>query len=125
MKRIVFILIAVFMLVGCKTKEVVTTRHHFTHIADSVYIDCFDTVFIWQCGDTVRIREIIREREYKYKYIADTIHNTDTLLIKTGAAASNSTTFKGGGKFLFFLGFAFAILIIFAVRIITKTFFKR
>lgn len=83
---------------------------------DSVYIDCTDTLYVVERGDTVRITETKTVREYRYKVLRDTAIVTDTVMveIKTGAAADRP---KKCHRFNFFAcGFLFSILIIFAAK---------
>lgn len=94
---------------------------------DSIWVDCTDTFYVVERGDTVRITEIKTVREYKWRVIHDTASVTDTVYkeIKTGAAADSGT-----GKPLkrwrwFVFGFVTAIFIIFAVRILIKIYLKR
>lgn len=81
-----------------------------------MYIDCTDTLYVVERGDTVRITETKTVREYRYKVLRDTAIVTDTVMveIKTGAAADRP---KKCHRFKFFAcGFLFSILIIFAAK---------
>jgi len=94
---------------------------------DSIWVDCTDTFYVVERGDTVRITEIKTVREYKWRVIHDTASVTDTVYreVKTMAAADVQ-----GGKPVkrwrwFVFGFVTAIFIIFAVRILIKIYLKK
>lgn len=94
---------------------------------DSILVDCTDTLYVVERGDTVRITEIKTVREYKWRVIHDTASVTDTVYkeVKTMTAADSGT-----GKPLkrwrwFVFGFVTAIFIIFAVRILIKIYLKK
>lgn len=83
MKKLVFIMLAIFMLSACKTTtklvevpvEVVKKEYiHDTKI-DSVYIH--DSIDRWQKGDTLYITKWYTQ--YKYKINTDTIIRSDTI----------------------------------------------
>ena len=122
---VILTLIAIFS-VSCKTTEVVERvkwEYQSKVVADSVFIDCSDSVFVFKDGDTVTIREIKSRIEYRYKMLNDTIFRHDTLSI-VKEYTNTTQNRKNGCKFVFFLGFAIAIIIIFAIRILIKKFLR-
>lgn len=95
------------------------------HERDSVYIDCTDTLYVVERGDTVRITETKTVREYRYKVLRDTAIVTDTVMveIKTGAAAARQ---KKCHRFNFFAcGFLSSIFIIFAAKSLIRIYKKK
>lgn len=103
----------------------VSTRYVRVYERDSVHVDCTDTLYVVERGDTVRITETKTVREYRYKIIKDTAIVTDTVAVevRTGAAADSQ---KKCHRWKFFAGgFLSAILIIFAARIITRIYIKK
>ena len=96
----------------------VSTQYMRVYELDSVYIDCTDTLYVVERGDTVRITETKTVREYRYRILRDTAIVTDTVAVevRTGAAADNP---KKCHRWKFFAGgFLSAILIIFAAKLI-------
>lgn len=94
----------------------VSTQYVRVYERDSVYIDCTDTLYVVERGDTVRITETKTVREYRYKIIRDTAIVTDTVRVelRTGAAADRPQPCR---RWKFFAGgFLSAILIIFAAK---------
>lgn len=92
---------------------------------DSVYVDCTDTLYVVERGDTVRVTEIKTVREWRYKVLRDTAMVTDTVRVevKTGEAAASP---KPCRRWKFFAaGAACAILFIFAARIFVKVYLKK
>lgn len=118
---------------GCKTTdravEVRTEYRTATH-RDSVHIDCTDTVYIVERGDTVRITEVKTLREIKYQLLRDTIMVTDTVKIEkvTGFNSSDNegkiVKMKANRWKWFFAGFGVCFLIIFAAIIVKKIYFR-
>ena len=103
----------------------VSTQYVRVYERDSVYIDCTDTLYVIERGDTVRITETKTVREYRYRILRDTAIATDTVRveIKTGAAADRP---KKCHRWKFFAsGFLCAILIIFAARIVIRFYLKK
>lgn len=103
----------------------VSTQYVRVYERDSVYIDCTDTLYVVERGDTVRIKEIKTVREYRYKIIMDTAIVTDTVavMVRTGAAADSQ---KKCHMWKFFAGgFLSAILIIFAAKLLIWIYTKK
>lgn len=122
MRRVFFILSALVFFAGCKTVEKTKTVYISRLQVDSVYIDCTDTVFIWQHGDTVRIREILTRTEYRYRLLTDTLRQSDTVIV-TKKELVNSTCGKARKNFFIF-GLIIGIFIIFALYLLTKKFLR-
>ena len=105
---------------SCRTeKDVrVSTQYVRVYERDSVYIDCTDTLYVVERGDTVRITETKTVREYRYKILRDTAIVTDTVavMVRTGAAADRPKPCRR--LFFFIAGAATSILIIFAAKMI-------
>lgn len=101
------------------------TEYVAVYERDSVYVDCTDTLYVVERGDTVRVTEIKTVREWRYKVLRDTARVTDTVRVevKTGAAAASPKPCRRW-KF-FFAGAGCAILIIFAARILVKIYLKK
>lgn len=96
----------------------VSTQYVRVYERDSVYVDCTDTLYVVERGDTVRITETKTVREYRYKIIRDTAIVKDTVAVevRTGAAADSP---KKCHRWKFFVAGVFtAILIIFAAKIL-------
>lgn len=95
----------------------VSTQYVRVYERDSVYIDCTDTLYVVERGDTVRITETKTVREYRYRIMRDTAIVKDTVAVevRTGAAADSPK--KCHGWKFFIAGAVTAILIIFAAKI--------
>lgn len=92
---------------------------------DSVYIDCTDTLYVVERGDTVRITETKTVREWRYKVLRDTARVTDTVRMETKTVAAGGNG-KPCGRWKFFAGgFLTAIFIIFAARILIGLYLKK
>lgn len=103
----------------------VSTQYVRVYERDSVYVDCTDTLYVVERGDTVRITETKTVREYRYKIIRDTAIVTDTVavMVRTGAAADSP---KKCHRWKFFAGgFLSAILIIFAAKLLIWIYTKK
>lgn len=101
------------------------TEYVAVYERDSVYVDCTDTLYVVERGDTVRVTETKTVREWRYKVLRDTERVTDTVRVevRTGAAAASP---KPCRRWKFFLaGAVSAILIIFAARILIKIYLKK
>lgn len=101
------------------------TEYVAVYERDSVYVDCTDTLYVVERGDTVRVTEIKTVREWRYKVLRDTARVTDTVRVevKTGAATASP---KPCHRWKFFAaGAGCAILIIFAARILIKVYLKK
>lgn len=129
MRRLLLItsLIPLLLVSGCRTEK--EARLHTEYVAvyerDSVYVDCTDTLYVVERGDTVRIMETKTVKEWRYKVLRDTARITDTVTveIRTAAAADNPKPCK---RWKFFVaGAACAVFFIFAVRIIIKIYLKK
>lgn len=96
----------------------VSTQYVRVYERDSVYIDCTDTLYVIERGDTVRITETKTVREYRYRILRDTAIVTDTVavMVRTGAAADRQKPCRR--LFFFIAGAATSILIIFAAKMI-------
>lgn len=66
---------------GCKVQEVVRTEYEVLHVRDSVFHWHFDTVKIVQRGDTILIRENVREVFGGFHVLRDTVRSCDTVKI--------------------------------------------
>lgn len=66
---------------GCRVQEVVRTEYEVLHVRDSVFHWHFDTVRIVQRGDTILIRENVREVLGGFHLIRDTVRSCDTVKI--------------------------------------------
>ena len=96
----------------------VSTQYVRVYERDSVYIDCTDTLYVVERGDTVRITETKTVREYRCRIMRDTAIVKDTVAVevRTGAAADRP---KKCHRWKFFVaGAVTAILIIFAAKMI-------
>lgn len=110
----------------CKVAEKsahVRTEYVYQYQRDSVYIDCTDTVFVLQRGDTVRIVEKRTEREYYYTIYRDTLRTSDTLVVERVRVESEKAKKNGGKMFLF--GLLSALFLIFAAKLIIKYFTRK
>lgn len=105
----------------------VRTEYRTVYQRDSIWVDCTDTLYIVEKGDTVRITETKTVREYRYKVLLDTVAVTDTVTVyreRTGAAAENGT--KKTKRWPWFVaGFACGIFIIFAARILIRIYLRK
>ena len=130
MRRLLHIisLIPLLLLVsGCRTEKEARLHTEYVKVyeRDSVYVDCTDTLYVVERGDTVRITETKTVKEWRYKVLRDTARITDTVTveIRTAAAADNPKPCK---RWKFFVaGAACAILIIFAAKIIIRIYLKK
>lgn len=96
----------------------VRTQYVRVYERDSIYVDCTDTLYVVERGDTVKVTEIKTVREWRYKVLRDTARVTDTVavMVRTGAAADSP---KPCHRWKFFAGGVLcAILIIFAAKLI-------
>lgn len=101
----------------------VRTEYVYQYQRDSVYIDCTDTVFVLQRGDTVRILEKRTEREYYYTIYRDTLRTSDTLVVERVRVEREKAKKNGGRMFLF--GLLFALFIIFAAKLTIRYFTRK
>lgn len=129
MRRLLLIisLIPLLLVSGCRTEKEARLHTEYMKVyeRDSVYVDCTDTLYVVERGDTVRITETKTVREWRYKVLRDTARITDTVTveIRTAAASDNPKTCN---RWKFFAaGAACAILVIFAARILMKIYLKK
>lgn len=111
---------------GCRTQEkAVRTEYRYIHTHDSVRMEKWDTLRIEVRGDTVRIFEKLREREYYSTIYRDTLRMSDTLRIErtTVAAAGNDNPLNRWRWFLF--GAMASLFVVFFVRFLIKIYLKR
>ena len=129
MRRLLLItsLIPLLLVSGCRTEKEARLHTEYLKVyeLDSVYVDCTDTLYIVERGDTVRITETKTVKEWRYKVFRDTARITDTVTveIRTAAAADNP---KPCRRWKFFVaGAACAVFLIFAAIILIKIYFKK
>ena len=115
---------------ACRTVEraaEVRTEYRTVYQRDSIWVDCTDTLYVVERGDTVRITETKTVREYRYKVLMDTVAVTDTVTVykeRMGAAAAVGT--KKIKRWPWFVaGFACGVFIIFAARILVRIYLHR
>ena len=125
--RLIISLIPFLLVSGCRTEKEARLHTEYVKVyeRDSVYVDCTDTLYVVERGDTVRIMETKTFKEWRYKVLRDTARITDTVTveIRTAAAADNPKPCK---RWKFFVaGAACAILIIFAAKIIIRIYLKK
>ena len=125
--RLIISLIPLLLVSGCRTEKEARLHTEYVKVyeRDSVYVDCTDTLYVVERGDTVRITETKTVKEWRYKVLRDTARITDTVTveIRTAAAADNPKPCK---RWKFFVaGAACAILIIFAAKIIIRIYLKK
>ena len=125
--RLIISLTLLLFVSGCRTEK--EARLHNEYVAvyerDSVYVDCTDTLYVMERGDTVRITETKTVKEWRYKVLRDTARITDTVTveIRTAAAADNPKPCK---RWKFFVaGAVCAVFLIFAARILIRIYLKK
>ena len=96
----------------------VSTQYVRVYERDSVYIDCTDTLYVVERGDTVRITETKTVREYRYRILRDTAIVTDTVAVEVRTEAAADSPRKCHRWKFFVAGAATSILIIFAAKMI-------
>lgn len=80
---------------GCKVQEVVRTEYEVLHVRDSVFHWHFDTVKIVQRGDTILIRENVREVFGGFHVLRDTVRSCDTVkIVERVEVEEEKTTIK-------------------------------
>jgi hypothetical protein len=94
---------------------------------DSVWVDCTDTLYVFERGDTVRIVETKTVKEYRYKILTDTAHVTDTVTVErvTTLRSPEASQRKVRRWPWFLAGLCIGILIIFTAKILIKIYLKR
>lgn len=111
---------------SCRTaKELqVRTEYQTIYQRDSIFVDCTDSVFIFQKGDTVYIKEKQTFEKYFYTIYCDTLRQSDTIKeVKTYIAAAEPERKKNGWKW-FVAGACLSVFLIFAVKLILKIYLK-
>ena len=109
---------------GCRVQEVVRTEFEVLHVRDSVFHWHFDTVRIVQKGDTILIRENVREVFGGFHVLRDTVRSCDTVKIVERVEVENGKTtlkerFTNGILWIF--GVFWAVLALFlGVKILKK-----
>ena len=114
---------------GCSSVREAHSRVEYVSVyeRDSVWVDCTDTLYIFERGDTVRIVETKTVKEYRYKVLKDTARVTDTVTVEkvTTLRSPEASQRKVRRWPWFCAGFLSAILIIFAIRILIKIYLKK
>lgn len=121
-------LLLCLLVSGCRTTEKavdVRTEYVYQFQRDSIYIDCTDTVYWMQKGDTVTIREKQVVREYYYTIYRDTLRTSDTLIREKVVQAAVSAEKPIKRWRWFFSGACVAFIVIFAAKIIIKIYLKK
>ena len=114
------------MLAGCRTlkSEAVRTEYRYVSRWDSVFVDCTDTLYVEVRGDTVRIREKVKEREIRYTVLTDTLRVADTVTVVERVMANGDCPKQKRWPWLV-AGLCIAILFIFAAKIVIKIYFRK
>lgn len=114
---------------GCTSVREAHSRVEYVSVyeRDSVWVDCTDTLYVFERGDTVRIVEIKTVKEYRYKILKDTARVTDTVTVEkvTTLRSPEAAQRKVRRWPWFCAGFVTAILLIFAIRILIRIYLKR
>ena len=114
---------------GCSSVREAHSRVEYVSVyeRDSVWVDCTDTLYIFERGDTVRIVETKTVKEYRYKVLKDTARVTDTVTVEkvTTLRSPEAAQRKVRRWPWFCAGFFTAVLIIFAIRILIRIYLKR
>lgn len=114
---------------GCTSVREAHSRVEYVSVyeRDSVWVDCTDTLYIFERGDTVRIVETKTVKEYRYKILTDTARITDTVTVEkvTTLRSPEAAQRKVRRWPWFFAGFCIGILVIFTARILIKIYLKR
>lgn len=114
---------------GCTSVREAHSRVEYVSVyeRDSVWVDCTDTLYVFERGDTVRIVETKTVKEYRYKILTDTAHVTDTVTVEkvTTLRSPDAAVRKVRRWPWFCAGFISAVLIIFAIRIVLKIYLKK
>lgn len=109
---------------GCKVQEVVRTEYEVLHVRDSVFHWHFDTVKIVQRGDTILIRENVREVFGGFHVLRDTVRSCDTVkIVERVEVEETKPTIKERffNGILWILGIFSAVLALFlGVKILKK-----
>lgn len=122
------IALLVAIAVSCRTVDrsaQVRTEYRTLYQRDSVFIDCTDTLYVVERGDTVTIREKQTVREYYYTVFRDTVRQSDTVRLERVVQLAGETPrqIKRWPWFLF--GAVSAIFIIFAARILIRIYLRK
>lgn len=111
---------------SCRTakESQVRTEYQTIYQRDSIFVDCTDSVFILQKGDTIFVKEKQTIEKYFYTIYRDTLRQSDTIReVKTFIAAAEPERKKNGWKW-FLAGACLSVFIIFAVKLIVKIYLK-
>lgn len=101
---------------GCRVQEVVRTEYEVLHVRDSIFHWHFDTVRIVQRGDTILIRENVREVFGGVHVFRDTVRSCDTVkIVERVEVEKEKTTIKErfSNGILWILGVFLAVLALF------------
>lgn len=114
---------------GCRSAEKsveVRAEYRTALQRDSIRVDCTDTIYLVERGDTVRVTEIKVFRETRYQMLRDTIRTTDTIVKEKVTSVVPSDTecrivkMKANRWKWFAAGFGLCFLFIFAAVLIKK-----
>lgn len=119
--------VSLLLLSGCKsTREaVVRTEYRTVWQHDSVYVDCTDTLYVVQKGDTVTIREKVVDRRYFFRILADTTRKADTVTVTERVMVRDTDCPKLRRWPWFAAGMGTAVGLILILRILIAYFFKK
>lgn len=113
---------------GCKSVREAHSRVEYVSIyeRDSVWVECTDTLYVFERGDTVRILETKTVKEYRYKVLKDTARVTDTVIVEkiTTLRSPEAAQRKVRWWSWFCTGLISAFLFIFAIKIFKEKYFK-
>lgn len=114
---------------GCSSVREAYSRVEYVSVyeRDSVWVECTDTLYVFERGDTVRILETKTVKEYRYKVLKDTARITDTVIVEkvTTLRSPEAAQRKVRRWPWFCAGLISAFLIIFAIRILIKIYLKK
>jgi hypothetical protein len=128
--RVLLLVLLAVAVSGCRSVEktsAVRTEYKTVYQRDSVYVDCTDTLYVVERGDTVRIHEKQTVREYRFLVFRDTLKTTDTMVVekKTSAAAAEGTAKKPKRWAWFLAGAVTALVLAFVIRILIKIYLHK
>lgn len=109
---------------GCTSVREAHSRVEYVSVyeRDSIWIDCTDTLYVFERGDTVRIVKTKTVKEYRYKVLKDTARVTDTVTVeKVTTLRSPGAAHRKVRRWPWFCaGLITAVFVIFAVGIIIR-----
>lgn len=122
MKRLI-LLILILMFIGCKPKErivnnyITKTEYQDKYRTDTLIQQKYDSVFVYQKGDTFYTFKYKIQYRDKYRTIRDSILKTDTVLLRIKETVTVKQKTSHGWK-IFFAGMLLPVLAfgIFKVR---------